>query len=107
MVVTTRFSTVLQYSSRDSADAFARLGWDTKLLIEPSPSHGLNRIAIRAALAEFKPDLGFLIDHLRQESGTSSPPELPVICWVQDHLSNLTSADVARTIARRDFVLTN
>jgi hypothetical protein len=105
LVVTTRFSTVLQYSARDSAETFEQLGWDTNLLIEPTPSHGLNRIAIRAAIAEFKPDLIFLIDHLRQEYGGMYPPNLPVVCWVQDHLPNLTNADAGRKLTRRDFAL--
>jgi hypothetical protein len=105
LVVTTRFSTVLQYSARDTLEAFKQLNWDTKLIIEPSAAHGTNRIAIRAALAEFQPDLVFLIDHLRHEYGAMYPANLPVVCWVQDHLPNLTNKSAGQQIGPRDFVL--
>ena len=69
MVITTRFSTVLQFSARDTAEAFEQLGWESLLIIEPTPAHALNRMAIRQALAQFRPDLVFQIDHLRREWG--------------------------------------
>jgi hypothetical protein len=105
LVITTRFSTVLQFSSADTADAFRKLGWDVKLLIEPSTSHGMNRIAMRQAIAEFKPDLVFQIDHLRSEYPTLFPDNLVSVCWIQDHLQNLMNATAGASITPRDFVL--
>lgn len=105
MMITTRFSTVLQYSARDTADAFEMLGWESQLIIEPSPAHGINRIAIRQALARFRPDLVFQIDHLRREWGDLFPSNLPFVCWVQDHLPNLTSAEAGKSVRGREFVL--
>jgi hypothetical protein len=107
MVITTRFSTVLQYSAKDTAEAFERLGWETRLLIEPSAAHGMNRIAMRAALAQFKPDVVFQIDHLRSEHNDLFPKNLPSICWVQDHLPNLMNAAAGASVTLRDFILTN
>jgi hypothetical protein len=66
LLVTTRFSTVLQYSTRDAADAFRQLGFEAHVLIEPAPHHGMTRLAIRRALAEFKPDVVFQIDQKKQ-----------------------------------------
>ncbi len=105
LVMTTRFSTVLQYSASDTADAFRKLGWDAQLLIEPTAWHGLNRIAMRQAVAKFKPDLIFQIDHLRGEYGELFPANLPAVCWVQDHLPNLMSASAGASVSLRDFVL--
>jgi hypothetical protein len=105
LVMTTRFSTVLQYSAADTADAFRKHGWDTHLLIEPTAWHGLNRIAMRQAVAEFKPDLVFQIDHLRSEYQDLFPPTLPSVCWIQDNLPNLTNCRAGRSVANRDFVL--
>lgn len=105
LVLTTRFSTVLQYSAADTADAFRKMGWDAQLLIEPTPWHGLNRIAMRQAVAKFKPDLVFQIDHLRSEYGELFPANLPAVCWVQDHLPNLMNASAGASVSPRDFVL--
>ena len=106
LVMTTRFSTVLQYSAADTADAFGKLGWDVHFLIEPTAWHGLNRIAMRQAVAQFKPDLVFQIDHLRSEYGELFPPNLPSVCWIQDHLQNLMDRKAGASITQRDFVLT-
>ena len=60
------------------------------------------------ALAEFKPDLVFQIDHLRHEHGDMFPPNLPFVCWVQDHLPQPDdAARRADASGRRDFVLTD
>jgi hypothetical protein len=106
LVLTTRFSTVLQYSSADTADAFSRLGWEAHVVIEPSSWHGLNRIALREAVCRFKPDLIFQIDHLRSEYGTLFPANVPAVCWIQDHLPNLMDTKAGGSITLRDFVLT-
>ena len=101
LVITTRFSTVLQFSSAETADAFRKLGWDVKLLIEPSAVHGMNRIAMRHAVAEFKPDVVFQIDHLRSEYSGLFPANLVSICWIQDHLQNLMNANAGASITPR------
>jgi hypothetical protein len=107
LLMTTRFSTVLQFATRDSADAFRENGWDAHILIEPTPHHALNRIAIAQATAEFKPDVIFQLDHLRHEHGGIFPANVPFVCWIQDHLPNLTRVEAGKSITSRDFVLTN
>jgi len=105
LLLTTRFSSVLQYSTRDTAAGFRQIGWETHVVIEPSPAHRIYRPAIRRALDEFKPDLVFQIDHLRHEHGDLFPPALPFACWAQDHLPNLTSEAAGAAVGPRDFVL--
>jgi glycosyltransferase involved in cell wall biosynthesis len=107
LLLTTLFSTVLQYSTRDSAEAFDRIGWESRVLIEPSPAHRLYQIAIRKVVDEFKPDLIFQIDHLRYEHGEMFPAKLPFVCWVQDHLPNLQNKVAGPSVTDRDFVLTD
>jgi hypothetical protein len=107
LLLTTRFSTVLQYATRDAADAFRALGWDAQVLIEPSPSHRMYQPVIRRALAEFRPDVFFQIDHLRHEHRDLIPPNLAFVCWGQDHLPNLITADAGRRVGALDFVLTD
>ena len=107
LLLTTRFSTVLQYSTRDTAEAFERIGWDARVVIEPSPSHRLYQHGIRQAVDEFQPDLVFQIDHLRYEHGDLFPPGVPFACWVQDHLPNLQIPGAGQAVGMRDFVLTD
>jgi len=107
LLLTTRFSTVLQHSTRSMAQALESLGWETQIVIEPSAYHRAYRHAIRQTIAEFKPDLWFQIDHLRYEHDGLLPANLPAVCWVQDHLSNLMSRSAGRSVGETDFVLTD
>ena len=105
MLLTTIFSTVLQYSTRDAADAFRSLGWDVLVVIEPTHHHRMTRCAIRRSLAEFKPDLIFQIDHNRFEHVDLFPAVLPFVDWIQDLLPNLMTPAAGRKIGANDFVL--
>ncbi len=105
LLLTSRFTTVLKYSTADCEQAFAKLGWRTKTLIEPSDTHRLTRSSIRHALATFKPDLVFTIDQLRSHCKTPIPDRLPFVCWVQDQLPKFTNAKAGASIGPRDFVL--
>ncbi len=107
LLLTTRFSTVLQHSTRDMADALERLGVEARVIIEPSNHHDLTVPAVRQALAEFRPDVAIQIDHHRAEQGDLFPPNLPFVCWGQDHLPNLLSADAGRAMGRHDFFITD
>jgi len=107
LLITSRFTTVLQYSTADAAEAFAQLGWQTRTVIEPSPYHSVRRMALRKALGDFQPDLIFQIDHHRHEYGDTYPVTIPFACWVQDYLPNLTNRDAGMKISGRDFVLTS
>ena len=105
LLITSRFTTVLQYSTADSAQAFEAMGWDTRTVIEPSDIHRSTRLSILQALNDFKPDLVFSIDSLRSHIPGVFPPQLPHVCWIQDQLPRLTSAEAGASIGRRDFVL--
>lgn len=106
LLITSQFTAVLQYSTYDTADAFRRLGWETEIVTEREFWHLMTPAAITAAIESFKPDLVFQIDHLRYELGKTIPPKLPFVCWIQDHLVNLTRTAAGESITDRDFVLT-
>ena len=105
LLITTRLSSVLQYSTRDTAEAFRKLGWDALVCIEPKPHHAMTLTKLIEQFDEFRPDMVFQIDHLRSEWRGAIPPSVPFASWIQDHLSNLTSAEAAATVSARDFVL--
>jgi hypothetical protein len=106
MIITSRFTTVLQYSSADAAEALANLGWQTKKLIEPTAHHALRKLAMRQTINDFKPDLVLCIDHHRAEYDGVFPKNLPFACWIQDHLPNLCKQSAGPKIGMRDFVMT-
>lgn len=106
MLLTSRFTTVLQYATRDAAAAFEHLGWRTHTVIEPADHKQITTYAIAAALDAFQPDLLFKIDHLNYEYGDLFPPQLPTVCWIQDLLANLTCEQAGRGIDRHEFALT-
>ncbi|HEX8914796.1 MAG TPA: hypothetical protein VF796_20760, partial [Humisphaera sp.] len=107
LFLTTRLTTVLQYSTRDAADAARAAGWDAEVFIELEPYHGWTHLALMRAIDGFRPDVLFQLDHLRHETGDLFPPGLPFVCWIQDHLANLTSAAAGAAVAASptDFVL--
>lgn len=105
LLVTSRFTTVLQYSTADCEQAFRKLGWRTRKLIEPSGTHRITTRAIAEALATFRPDLVFTIDKLRSHCESAFPEKLPYVCWIQDQLASFTNAQAGASIGPRDFVL--
>jgi hypothetical protein len=105
LLITTRLSSVLQYSTRDAAEGFRANGWDARVFIEPEPHHAVTLTKLLQVINEFKPNLLFQIDHLRSEWRGAIPPQLPFACWIQDHLSNLTTRQAGAAITDRDFVL--
>ncbi len=106
LLITTRKSSVLQYSTRDAAEGFREIGWEPVVFIEPKAHQVVTASKLMAVLEEFKPDLVFQIDHLRSEWRDAYPPQLPFGCWVQDHLPNLTNRDAGAAVGVRDYVLT-
>ena len=72
-----------------------RAGWEV-LTVSELTSHSLMPRTIHLrALAEFRPDVAFVPDHLRHEFGASLPPGLVHVAWVQDRLPNLLSTKAA------------
>lgn len=105
LLVTSRFTTVLQHETRRIAEAFETLGWLTSIAIEPDDHHRMLTGELELILDRFKPDLLFTIDHLRSEQGKVIPRNLPYCCWVQDLLPNLTTADAGKSVGDNDWVI--
>ena len=105
LLLTSRFTTVLQYATRDVARGLEALGFETRVAIEPEPWHRLTSASLADAVDRFDPDLVFQIDHLRYELPDWFPRRPPFVGWVQDHLANLDCEPAGRSIGERDFVL--
>ncbi len=102
---TCRFTTALQYHTRDCMMAAENLGYETKYLIEQD---GIHRMTLRyklRILAEFKPDVWFQLDHFRPE-WEWFPKEIIYLTWVQDKLPQTTgNKERVASLLNRDIIL--
>ena len=104
MFITSRFTTAIQYYTRDCALACERLGIPNQVLIEQSNLHRLNECSILKTIDDFKPDIIFQIDHFKWE-WTSIPENIVYVTWVQDILPNIASRESALKLGPLDFIL--
>ena len=67
LFITSRFTSALQYHTRDSMLAAQRLGCETALLIEPDGLHRVDNAWEARTVSGFKPDAVYVLDHFRYE----------------------------------------
>ncbi len=103
LLVTSRFTTVLQHVTKDLQRAFQDLGCEAITLLEQRDCQLLSSLEIRQKLLSFRPDLVFFLDHLRAQGEGLIPPEIPYVCWVQDRLPCLFEKDWIAQLGPRDF----
>lgn len=103
LCVTSRFTTFLKHSMRDTAEALQRTGFRTHLLIEEADHFMLSPHAYMESFISFQPDLVLLIDHHRHEQPNAFIPNVPLACWIQDPLPNLMSRRAAEPLGPLDF----
>ncbi len=103
--VTSRYTTVLQYSMRDWLAAFERLGHRTHLDIEPHEQAHFSPIRLLREIERHRPDLLLIIDHLQGEFPEAYPANIPGICWIQDALPHLFNPDAGRGVRPLEFVV--
>lgn len=96
MGVASRRTTVMQYAMRDWVSGFARLGHETRFLIEADDLSDLNLGAMFEDMAAFRPHLMLTINHL---NNAFLPPGMVNAVWWQDPMPALTEG---RALAWRD-----
>jgi len=103
LLVTSRYTTVLQYVTRDLERAFREEGCETLTVLERRDCQWSAMMEVRQKVASWKPDLVVFLDHLRWEFGDLFPPELPYVCWVQDRLPCLFERSWIVKLGARDL----
>lgn len=103
--ITSRFTTVLQYSMRDALAAFAAQGCETHTLIEPDDCARMTPFEMLKATRAFEPDLVLMIDHTRQKHAAGLIDNVPVVAWIQDRLDWLFNRDVGAALGPLDFCM--
>lgn len=102
---TSRFTTVLQYHTRDCMQAAKHLGCETELLIEKDGIHAISEIEMCKVLADFKPDMIFCIDHFRFEWSDLIPKEIIYVTWTQDPMPLVMDKKSPEKLGDNDFIL--
>jgi spore maturation protein CgeB len=102
--VTSLFTTVLQYSTRDVARAFEKLGCEVKVVKERSACDRMVLSEVMRVLSEFKPDMLFTINHLRAEYKEALPRNMLFVSWVQDEMAHLFEPGLAKKTTDADFI---
>lgn len=107
LFITSRFTTVLQYHIRDCKKAAEKMGLNTELLIEKDRlSTGWTNLCIMRKIAEFLPDIIFIIDHFRFEhSFLSGLDNLIWVTWIQDHMPHIIDKETPSKLLKRDFIM--
>ncbi|MCZ6836040.1 MAG: hypothetical protein O7G85_09730 [Planctomycetota bacterium] len=101
--LTTRHSSVMQYAMRDLKSAFDRAGCSFDLVMEPHEHTSM--VAVASSLAHRDYDMVVVINHLRNELDGEVHPNLPYVCWIQDHMPRLWSRESGRSVTQLDLVL--
>lgn len=108
-LLTSRYTTVIQYVTRDLAAGFSELGHRCEVLLEPAAGENLVSHWAAERLLEFEPDVLVVIDHVRPEYGALLPEGLPVVTWILDevpwlkdprHIRQLGALDLAYGFSR-------
>jgi hypothetical protein len=102
LIYTSFFTSVLKYQARDMAAAFESLGHEVRLLHEGHPTLLMTTHAILQTVADFDPDLLYLLDVIRP-AVKGLPQRLPVVCWIQDELPRLSRLDTIAQLGPLDF----
>ncbi|MEK7867222.1 MAG: hypothetical protein AAB434_11110, partial [Planctomycetota bacterium] len=103
LLLTSRYTTVLQYVARDVAQAFASLGWRSQVVKETSGIGWFSPRSLARAIDEVRPDMVFTIDHVRPEYPIPIPAALPFVCWIQDPMPQLFDPANASKLGDLDF----
>ncbi len=103
LAITSRYTTMLQYSARDALHALEELGYRTSMVIEEKDHYQTSQIDACRRILELDPDFVLVFDHLRYEY-PHVPGNVPLLAWVQDPMDNLFCREAGASIGSHDFV---
>jgi hypothetical protein len=101
--ITSRFTTMLRYSTRDALAALAAQGYQTEMLIETCDHELLRPGDFFRTILDLDPLLIIAIDHARHEV-PYIPRNLPYLLWIQDPLPELLCRQAGASVGPFDLV---
>jgi len=84
LILTTRYANYVVHAARDLAEELRGLGHDAIVAEEHDETSTSTALTYAKLIRDVEPDLVVLINHFRQQSGGSIPPEIPLVTWSQD-----------------------
>jgi len=105
LAVTSRFTTVLRYATRDALKALESAGCQTRLFIEADDHSYVAPTEVLKSFVDFDPDLLLLIDHTRATQAAWGIVNIPVLSWVQDRLPWLFDRSAGLALGELDFLM--
>lgn len=103
---TSRYTTFLQYSMRDIAEAARAAGHEFRILSEANEHVScVPRQIVLREIEEFQPDLMLIIDHNRHEYGDAYDLPVPYCNWIQDDLPHLFAPGAGNALHPYDIVV--
>ena len=103
LLMTSRYTTVLQHVTRDLAEGFEQLGHRATVLCEARPGESMIAFCTAERLLEQEPDFVFVIDRIRPEYAGLLPSGLPVVTWVLDELPGLKDPSAIARLGSLDL----
>lgn len=107
LFLTSKYTTALQFHSKNLYLAAKKIGLDCCYLIEKSDVHRVGELVLWKTIDDFRPDVIVLMDHFRFEI-FNKPTLLEsavVLTWVQDPMPHIMDPDSPRKLLQRDFIL--
>jgi hypothetical protein len=105
LIPTCRYSTFIQHSSADIAEALRAAGCEVRTIIEPDDRSTLSALAYVRPQAEWQPDLVLFINYPRSALGATVHRNIPFACWVQDAMPHLFDRGVGASQGALDFLV--
>ncbi|MCP4764545.1 MAG: glycosyltransferase [archaeon] len=104
LFLTSRYSTYVQYSTRDLSEGFRKLGHAVEILMEEKNSPtGIRNDKVIQKICEFHPDVIVCIDHLRLEF-PFTPKNIPFVTWIQDTLPTIQKLSDSSDLCENDII---
>ncbi|MHC5025720.1 MAG: CgeB family protein [Planctomycetota bacterium] len=103
LALTSRHTTMLQYSLRDLGDALTGMGFDVKIAMEVERHHKMTHFQLVKLIEEHDPAFILLGNHMRFECAQAYG-RIPIATWVQDPVPGILSREAGAAMGPRDVV---
>ncbi len=107
MIVTSRYTTVLERTAFAAQQTLRDLGWDCEVLTDKADHVPLHSLSCLRSLAQYKPDACMIPDHFRLEYNGRYPAKLPFVTWLQDLMPLASTSDTGRAMTPYDVVISH